>query len=48
MKYKIYKIVIVILFIIAIILLGSIIYKYQQRQANEKESKKVLEEFEQQ
>mgnify|MGYP001241681449 CR=1 FL=1 len=45
MKYKIYKIIIVILFIIAIILLGSIIYKYQQRQANEKESKK---EFEQQ
>ena len=48
MKYKIYKIIIVILFIIAIILLGSIIYKYQQGQANEKESKKVLEEFEQQ
>ena len=48
MKYKIYKIIIVNLFIIAVILLGSIIYKYQQRQANEKESKKVLEEFEQQ
>ena len=48
MKYKIYKIIIVNLFIIAVILLGSIIYKYQQRQANEKESKKLLEEFEQQ
>lgn len=45
MKYKIYKIIIVILFIITIILLGSIIYKYKQRQANEKESQNVLEQF---
>ena len=45
MKSKIYKAIVLILALIVIFLFGCIIYKYNQRQANEKESKQVLEEF---
>lgn len=45
MELKIYKTIFCVLLIIAIILLGAIIYKYGSNQINEKESQEVVEAF---
>lgn len=46
-ELKIYKAIFCVLLIIAIILLGAIIYKYGSNQINEKESQEVVEAFSQ-
>lgn len=45
MKLKIYKILFIILIILAVVLLGAIIFKYKGRQVNENKNKQVVEEF---
>lgn len=45
MKTRIYKILFIILLIIALVLLGLIINKYANRHVDEKENKKIVEEF---
>ena len=45
MELKIYKTIFCVLLIIAIILLGAIIYKYGSNQINEQESQEVVEAF---
>lgn len=47
LKLKIYKTFAYILLIIAIIVIGMIIYKYSSNQINEKESKQTIETFNQ-
>ena len=47
LKLKIYKTCAYILLIIAIIVIGMIIYKYGSNQINEKESKHTIETFNQ-
>lgn len=44
-ELKIYKTIFCVLLIIAIILLGAVIYKYGSNQINEKESQEVVEAF---
>ena len=46
-ELKIYKAIFCVLLIIAIILLGAIIYKYGSNQINEKENQEVVEAFSQ-
>lgn len=45
MKLKIYKILFIILIILAVVLLGAIIFKYKGRKVNENKNKQVVEEF---
>lgn len=45
MKTRIYKILFIFLLIIALVLLGLIIRKYVKRSADEKENKRIVEEF---
>ena len=44
-KLKIYNIIFYMLLIVAIIVIGMIIYKYGSNQINEKESQEVVEAF---
>ena len=46
-ELKIYKTIFLVLLIIAIILLGAIIYKYGSNQINEKENQEIIEAFSQ-
>ena len=45
LKLKIYKIIFVVLLIIAIIIIGLIIYKYGRNQINEKETQEIVNAF---
>ena len=44
-KLKIYKTIFYMLLIVAIVVIGMIIYKYGSNQINEKESQEVVEAF---
>ena len=44
-KLKIYNMIFYMLLIVAIIVIGMIIYKYGSNQINEKESQEVVEAF---